>query len=167
MSFEIGRKIFILCGPILPVAITKVFVVACGSSYHAAMVAKYAIERWARLPVDVDIASEFRYREPVLDAASLVIGVSQSGETIDTLQAMRQAKRAGAKVVVVSNVVDSSMAREADGVLYTRAGPEVGVAATKTVLAQIVALDLLGLYLTQVRSSLADDAVQGIERRTL
>jgi glucosamine--fructose-6-phosphate aminotransferase (isomerizing) len=143
-------------------ALRSVTIVACGSSYHAAMVAKYAIERWARLPVDVDIASEFRYRDPVLDEHSLVIGVSQSGETIDTLQAMRQAKASAAKVVVVSNVVDSSMAREADGVLYTRAGPEVGVAATKTVLAQIVALELLGLHLAQVRSTLAADEVRGI-----
>ena len=134
--------------------VRSVTIVACGSSYHAAMVAKYAIERWARLAVDVDIASEFRYRDPVLDQYSLVIGVSQSGETIDTLQAMRQAKESGAKVVVVSNVVDSSMAREADGVLYTRAGPEVGVAATKTVLAQIVALELLGLHLAQVRTTM-------------
>jgi glutamine---fructose-6-phosphate transaminase (isomerizing) len=139
-----------------------VTIVACGSSYHAAMVAKYAIERWARLPVDVDIASEFRYRDPVLDESTLVIGVSQSGETIDTLQAMRQAKAAGAHVIVVSNVVDSSMARDADGVLYTRAGPEVGVAATKTVLAQIVALELLGLYLAQVRSTMSSSMFDNI-----
>ena len=104
---------------------------ACGSSYHAGLVAKYAIEHWARLPTEVDIASEFRYRDPVLDERTLVIGVCQSGETIDTLQAMREARAEGAKVLVISNVVDSSMAREADGVLYTRAGPEIGVAATK------------------------------------
>ena len=106
--------------------VDKVFVVACGSSYHAGMVAKYAIERWARLPTEIDIASEFRYRDPVLDERTLVVGVSQSGETIDTLQAMREARQWDAKVLVISNVVDSSMAREADGVLYTRAGPEVG-----------------------------------------
>ena len=109
--------------------VDKVFVVACGSSYHAGMVAKYAIERWARLPTEIDIASEFRYRDPVLDDRTLVVGVSQSGETIDTLQAMREARQWDAKILVISNVVDSSMAREADGVLYTRAGPEVGVAA--------------------------------------
>jgi glutamine---fructose-6-phosphate transaminase (isomerizing) len=134
-------------------SVEKVFVVACGSSYHAAMVAKYAIEHWTRLPTEVDIASEFRYRDPVLDARTLTVGVSQSGETLDTLQAMREARRWGSKVLVVSNVVDSSMAREADGVLYTRAGPEVGVASTKCHLAQIVALEILALTLAQIRGS--------------
>jgi glutamine---fructose-6-phosphate transaminase (isomerizing) len=131
--------------------VDKVFVVACGSSYHAGMVAKYAIERLARLPTEIDIASEFRYRDPVLDERTLVVGVSQSGETIDTLQALREARQWNAKIMVISNVVDSSMAREADGVLYTRAGPEVGVAATKTHLTQVVALELLALYLAQLR----------------
>ena len=135
-------------------SLTKIIVVACGSSFHAGLVSKYAFERWARIPVEVDIASEFRYRDPVLDATTLVVGVSQSGETVDTLQAMRHAREDGARVVVVSNVVDSSMAREADGVLYTRAGPEIGVAATKTVLAQIAALELLALHLAQVRGTM-------------
>ena len=108
--------------------IDKVFIVACGSSYHAALVAKYAIEHWVKLPAEVDIASEFRYRDPVLNERTLCVGVSQSGETLDTSEAMREAARLGAKVLVVSNVVDSSMARAADGVLYTRAGPEIGVA---------------------------------------
>src|SRR3984957_6680752 len=135
--------------------VEKVVIVACGSSYHAALVAKYAIERWARLPAEIDIASEFRYRDPVLDSRTLVIGVSQSGETVDTLQALREARRLGAKVLVISNVVDSSMAREADAVLYTRAGPEIGVAATKTHLAQITALEILALYLGEVRGTLA------------
>jgi glucosamine--fructose-6-phosphate aminotransferase (isomerizing) len=130
--------------------VDKVFIVACGSSYHAGLVAKYAIEHWARLPTEIDIASEFRYRDPVLDERTLVIGVSQSGETIDTLQAMREARQWSARVLVISNVVDSSMAREADGVLYTRAGPEVGVASTKTHLAQIVALEVLALHLAQL-----------------
>ena len=133
--------------------IDKVFVVACGSSFHAGMVAKYAIEHWTRLPTEIDIASEFRYRDPVLDRRTLVVGVSQSGETIDTLQAMREARQGEAKVMVISNVVDSSMARDADGVMYTRAGPEVGVAATKTHLTQVVALELLALYLAQVRET--------------
>ena len=133
--------------------ITKVFVVACGTSYHAGLMAKYAIEHWARLPVEIDIASEFRYRNPVLDEHTLVVGVSQSGETVDTFQAVREAKALGARVLVISNVVDSSMAREADAVLYTRAGPEIGVAATKTHLAQIVALEVLALYLAQVRGT--------------
>ncbi|MGP8006943.1 MAG: glutamine--fructose-6-phosphate transaminase (isomerizing) [Acidimicrobiales bacterium] len=135
-------------------AVDKVFIVACGSSYHAGLMAKYAIEHWARLPVEIDIASEFRYRDPVLDSRTLVIGVSQSGETIDTLQALREARRWNAKVLVISNVVDSSMTREADAVLYTRAGPEIGVAATKTHLAQITALEILALYLAQTRGTL-------------
>ena len=131
--------------------IDKVFVVACGTSYHAAMMAKYAIERWTRLPVEIDIASEFRYRDPVLDANSLVIGISQSGETIDTLAAMRYAQAQGSTVIGVSNVVESALARESDAVLYTRAGPEIGVAATKTFTTQLVAMQLLGLYLAQVQ----------------
>jgi glucosamine--fructose-6-phosphate aminotransferase (isomerizing) len=130
--------------------VDKVFIVACGSSYHAALVAKYAIEHWVKLPTEVDIASEFRYRDPVLNERTLCVGVSQSGETLDTAEAMREASRLGAKVLVVSNVVDSSMARSADGVLYTRAGPEIGVASTKCHLAQIVALEVLGLYLAQI-----------------
>jgi glucosamine--fructose-6-phosphate aminotransferase (isomerizing) len=142
-------------------AIDKVFIVACGSSYHAGLMAKYAIEHWARLPVEIDIASEFRYRDPVLDSRTLVIGVSQSGETIDTLQAMREARRWSAKVLVISNVVDSSMTREADAVLYTRAGPEIGVAATKTHLAQVTALEILALYLAQVRGTLYPAEVRG------
>ena len=134
--------------------VDKVFVVACGTSYHAAMMAKYAIERWTRLPVEIDIASEFRYRDPVLDDRSLVIGISQSGETLDTLAAVRYAKAQGATLIGVSNVVDSALAREADGVLYTRAGPEIGVAATKTFTTQLVAMQLLGLYLAQERGSM-------------
>ncbi len=140
--------------------IDKVFVVACGTSYHAAMTAKYAIERWARLPVEIDIASEFRYRDPVLDDRSLVIGISQSGETIDTLAAVRYARAQGSVVIGVSNVVESAMARESDAVLYTRAGPEIGVAATKTFTTQLVAMQLLGLYLAQVRGALDPGAVE-------
>ncbi len=140
--------------PALLRAIDKVFVVACGTSYHAAMMAKYAIERWTRLPVEIDIASEFRYRDPVLDARSLVIGISQSGETIDTLAAVRYAKAQGANLIGVSNVLDSALARESDAVLYTRAGLEIGVAATKTFTTQLVAMQLLGLYLAQVRCTL-------------
>ncbi|MGA8369214.1 MAG: glutamine--fructose-6-phosphate transaminase (isomerizing) [Acidimicrobiales bacterium] len=135
-------------------SVDKVFIVACGSSYHAGLMAKYAIEHWARLPVEIDIASEFRYRDPVLDSHTLVIGVSQSGETVDTYEALREARRWNAKVLVISNVVDSSMTREADAVLYTRAGPEIGVAATKTHLAQITALEVLALYLAQLRGTL-------------
>ncbi len=140
--------------------IDKVFVVACGTSYHAAMMAKYAIERWARLPVEIDIASEFRYRDPVLTLNSLVIGISQSGETIDTLAAVRYAKAQGSTVIGVSNVVESALARESDAVLYTRAGPEIGVAATKTFTTQLVAMQLLGLYLAQVRGALDPGAIE-------
>ena len=135
-------------------SVDKVFVVACGTSFHAAMMAKYAIERWTRLPVEIDIASEFRYRDPVLDSRSLVIGISQSGETIDTLAAVRYAKAQGAKLIGVSNVLDSALARESHAVLYTRAGLEIGVAATKTFTTQLVAMQLLGLYLAQVRGTL-------------
>jgi glutamine---fructose-6-phosphate transaminase (isomerizing) len=143
-------------------AIDKVFIVACGSSYHAAMVAKYAIEHWVKLPTEVDIASEFRYRDPVLNERTLCVGVSQSGETLDTSEATREAARLGAKVLVVSNVVDSSMARAADGVLYTRAGPEIGVASTKCHLAQIVALEVLGLYLAQIKGALPPSEVDRV-----
>ncbi len=133
--------------------VTRVYLVACGSSYHAGLVAKFAIEQWAAVPAEVEIASEFRYRNPVLDPAALAVGVSQSGESLDTLLALREARSRGARVLGVTNVVDSSIAREADAVLYTRAGPEVCVAATKTLLAQIVALELLALTLAQVRGT--------------
>jgi glucosamine--fructose-6-phosphate aminotransferase (isomerizing) len=142
--------------------VDKVCIVACGSSYHAALVAKYAIERWVKLPTEVDIASEFRYRDPVMTERTLCVGVSQSGETLDTSKAMEEASRLGAKVLVVSNVVDSSMARAADGVLYTRAGPEVGVASTKCHLAQIVALQLLGLTLAQLHGTLSNEQIATI-----
>ena len=142
--------------------VTKVFVVACGSSYHAGLMAKYAIEHWARLPVEIDIASEFRYRNPVVDGHTLVIGVSQSGETSDTRLAVEEARRLGAKVLVITNVVDSSMARGSDAVRYTRAGPEIGVAATKTHLAQITALEILALYLGQARGTLSPADARGL-----
>jgi glucosamine--fructose-6-phosphate aminotransferase (isomerizing) len=141
--------------------VDKVFIVGCGTSYHAGLVAKYAIEHWARIPTEIDIASEFRYRDPVLDAQTLVVGVSQSGESLDTMEACRFAQSATNKatVLTVCNVVDSSMAREADAVLYTRAGPEIGVAATKTHVAQIVALELLALRLAEVRGTLYPEEV--------
>ncbi|MDH5372567.1 MAG: glutamine--fructose-6-phosphate transaminase (isomerizing) [Acidimicrobiia bacterium] len=141
-------------------AFSKVFVIACGTSYHAAMMAKYAIERWTRLPVEIDIASEFRYRDPVLDEKTLVIGISQSGETLDTLAAVRYARAQGGTLIAVTNVVDSAMAREADAVLYTRAGPEIGVAATKTFTTQLVAMQLLALWLAHARGSLDDAVIQ-------
>ncbi|MDA8081068.1 MAG: glutamine--fructose-6-phosphate transaminase (isomerizing), partial [Actinomycetota bacterium] len=142
--------------------INKIFIIGCGTSYHAGMVAKYAIEHWTRVPVELDISSEFRYRDPVLDPQTLVIGVSQSGETLDTMAAMNEATMLGAKTLVVSNVMGSSMARAADAVLYTRAGPEIGVAATKTHTAQISALLLMALYLAQVRHSLYPSEISEI-----
>ncbi len=142
-------------------AVDKVFIVGCGTSYHAGMVARHAMEHWARLPTEIDVASEFRYRDPVLDAQSLVVGVSQSGESLDTMEACRFARSATnkARVLAVCNVVDSSMAREADAVLYTRAGPERGVAATKTHVAQVVAMELLALRLAQARGLLYPEEV--------
>ncbi|MGH2692696.1 MAG: glutamine--fructose-6-phosphate transaminase (isomerizing), partial [Actinomycetota bacterium] len=142
--------------------IDKVFVVACGSSYHAGLVAKYAIERWTRLPVEIDVASEFRYRDPVLNGSTLVVGISQSGETADTLAAVRYARLQGAKVVAITNVVGSSITREAGGVFFTRAGPEVGVAATKTLTTQMTALCLLALWLAQVHGTIDPKTASGV-----
>jgi len=139
--------------------ITKVVVVACGTSFHAGMAAKHVIEHWTRIPVELDLASEFRYRDPVLDESSLVIGIAQSGETADTLAAIRFAKEMGARVVAVTNVVGSSITRDADAVLFTHAGPEIGVAATKTFLAQLVALNVLALYLAQERGSMTPEKI--------
>jgi glucosamine--fructose-6-phosphate aminotransferase (isomerizing) len=133
--------------------VSKVFVVACGTAFHSGLVAKYAIEHWTRLPVEVEIASEFRYRDPVLGPDTLTLAVSQSGETIDTLEAARHASRQGSQVIAITNTVGSSLAREADGVFYTHAGPEIGVAATKTFATQMVAQELVALYLAQVRGT--------------
>jgi glutamine---fructose-6-phosphate transaminase (isomerizing) len=140
-------------------SVDKVFVVACGTAFHAGLVAKYAIEHWARIPVEIDVASEFRYRDPVLDAGTLTLGVSQSGETIDTLEAVRHARAQQSHVIAITNTVGSSIAREADGVLYTHAGPERAVASTKTFATQMVALNLLGLYLAQIRGSMYPDEI--------
>ncbi len=133
--------------------IDKVFVVACGTAYHSGLVAKYAIEHWTRLPVEVELASEFRYRDPVLNRDTLVVAVTQSGETADTLEAVRHARRQRAKVLAVCNTNGSQIPRESDAVLYTHAGPEVGVAATKTFLAQVIANFLVGLALAQARGT--------------
>jgi glucosamine--fructose-6-phosphate aminotransferase (isomerizing) len=137
--------------------INKIVIVACGTSFHAGMAARHAIEHWTRIPVELDRASEFRYRDPVLDDKSLVVGIAQSGETADTLAAVRFAKEMGASVVAITNVVGSSITRDADAVLFTHAGPEIGVAATKTYLAQLVATNLLALYLAQQRGTMPDD----------
>jgi glucosamine--fructose-6-phosphate aminotransferase (isomerizing) len=145
--------------------VDKVFVVACGTAFHAGLVAKYAIEHWTRVPVEIEIASEFRYRDPVLGPDTLTLAVSQSGETIDTLEAARHAARQGSRVIAVTNTVGSSLAREADGVLYTHAGPEIGVAATKTFATQMVALHLAALYLAQVRGSMFPEEVRDVVDR--
>ncbi|MGH3732247.1 MAG: glutamine--fructose-6-phosphate transaminase (isomerizing) [Acidimicrobiales bacterium] len=142
--------------------VKRVVIVAAGTSHHAGQVAKYAIERWARLGVDVDISSEYRYRDPIVEVGTLVIGVSQSGETIDTIQAVREAKRRGARVVGVSNIVGSSLARESDAVIYTRAGLEVSVASSKTFVAQVAALELLALRLAQLRGTLAPSDIDAL-----
>jgi len=140
--------------------IDKVFVVACGTAYHSGLLAKYAIEHWTRLPVEVELASEFRYRDPVLDRSTLVVAISQSGETADTLEAVRHAKEQKAKVVAICNTNGSQIPRECDAVLYTRAGPEIGVASTKTFLAQIAANYLVGLALAQARGTKYPDEVE-------
>ncbi|AHD20672.1 glutamine--fructose-6-phosphate transaminase (isomerizing) [Rhodococcus pyridinivorans] len=139
--------------------IDKVFVVACGSSYHSGLVAKYAIEHWTRLPVEVELASEFRYRDPVLDRSTLVVAISQSGETADTLEAVRHAKDQKARVLAVCNTNGAQIPREADAVLYTRTGPEIGVASTKAFLAQMAANYLVGLALAQARGTKYPDEV--------
>jgi len=140
--------------------IDKVFVVACGTAYHSGLLAKYAIEHWTRLPVEVELASEFRYRDPVLDRHTLVVAISQSGETADTLEAVRHAKEQKAKVLAICNTNGSQIPRECDAVLYTRAGPEIGVASTKTFLAQVAANYLVGLALAQARGTKYPDEVE-------
>jgi len=142
--------------------VSKVFVVACGTAFHSGLVAKYAIEHWTRLPVEIEIASEFRYRDPVLGPDTLTLAVSQSGETIDTLEAARHARRQGSQVIAVTNTVGSSLSREADGVFYTHAGPEIGVAATKTFATQMVSQHLVALYLGQVRGTMFPEEIGGV-----
>jgi glutamine---fructose-6-phosphate transaminase (isomerizing) len=132
----------------------RIVIVACGTSYHAGLIGRYAIEEWARIPVEVDIASEYRYRNPVVGAGDLVIGISQSGETADTLAAMRLARDRGATVMAVTNIMGSEATRISDGVLYTRAGLEVGVAATKTFLCQVAVMYLLALRLGELRDTI-------------
>jgi len=139
--------------------IDKIFVVACGTAYHAGLIAKYAIEHWTRIPVEVEVASEFRYRDPVLDRSTLVVVVSQSGETMDTLMALRHAKDQKARVLAICNANGSTIPRESDAVLYTHAGPEIAVASTKGFLTQLVACYLVGLFLAQVRGIKYEDEI--------
>lgn len=133
---------------------SRIVIVACGTSYHAGLVGRYAIERWARVPVEMDIASEYRYRDPVIGENDLVIGITQSGETADTLAAMRLARDRGAKVLAITNIMGSQATRDSDAVLFTRAGLEIGVAATKTFVAQMAAMYLVALRLAELRGTL-------------
>jgi glutamine---fructose-6-phosphate transaminase (isomerizing) len=139
--------------------IDKVFVVGCGSAYHAGLIAKLAIEHWTRIPVEVEMASEFRYRDPVLDRQTLVVAISQSGETADTLEAVRHAREQRAQVLAICNTNGAQIPRESDAVLYTHAGPEIGVAATKTFVAQVAAAELVGLALAQARGTKYGDEI--------
>jgi glucosamine--fructose-6-phosphate aminotransferase (isomerizing) len=142
--------------------VDKVFIVACGTAYHSGLVAKYAIEHWTRIPCEVELASEFRYRDPVLDRSTLVVAISQSGETMDTLMALRHAKDQKARVLAICNTNGSTIPRESDAVLYTHAGPEIAVASTKAFLTQLVACYLVGLHLAQVRGVMYADEVAAV-----
>jgi glucosamine--fructose-6-phosphate aminotransferase (isomerizing) len=142
--------------------VDKVFIIACGTAYHAGMVAKYAIEHWVRIPCEVELASEFRYRDPILDRSTLVIAISQSGETMDTLMALRHAKEQKARVLAICNTNGSTIPRESDAVLYTHGGPEIAVASTKAFLTQLVACYLIGLHLAQIRGVMYADEVAAV-----
>ena len=144
--------------------VDKVVVIACGTAYHSGLVAKYAIEHWTRMPCEVELASEFRYRDPVVGRQTLVVAVSQSGETMDTLMALRYAREQGAKVLAICNTNGATIPRESDAVLYTYAGPEVAVASTKAFLTQLIACFLVGLYLGQVRGTKWGDEIRAVVR---
>jgi glutamine---fructose-6-phosphate transaminase (isomerizing) len=140
-------------------AIDKIIIVACGTAFHAGLLAKYTIEHWTRIPCEVELASEFRYRDPIIDRDTMVIAISQSGETMDTLMALRHARQQRARVLAISNTNGSTIPRESDAVVYTHAGPEIAVASTKAFLTQIVACHLIGLYLAQVRGTKFGDEI--------
>ena len=142
--------------------VSKMIIIACGTSFYAGMVAKYAIEHWTRIPVEVELASEFRYRDPILDHSTLVVAISQSGETADTLQAIRHARTQRSKVLAICNTNGSTIPRESDAVIYTHAGPEIGVASTKGFLTQLVACYLLALYVAQVKGTRFDDEINEV-----
>ncbi|MDU0305085.1 glutamine--fructose-6-phosphate transaminase (isomerizing), partial [Streptomyces sp. PAL114] len=144
--------------------VDKVVIVACGTAFHAGLIAKYAIEHWTRVPCEVELASEFRYRDPIMDQQTLVVAISQSGETMDTLMALRHAREQGAKVLAICNTNGSTIPRESDAVLYTHAGPEVAVASTKAFLTQLVACYLVALYLGQVRGTKYADEIRAVVR---
>ena len=143
-------------------SISKIFIVACGTAYHAGFVGKYYIEKLARIPVEVDIASEFRYRSPILDESTLTIVISQSGETSDTLAALKEAKRLGSKTMAITNVVGSSIAREADQVVYTWAGPEIAVASTKAYTTQLITVFMLATYMAGLKETISADYAKSL-----
>ncbi|WP_411678937.1 glutamine--fructose-6-phosphate transaminase (isomerizing) [Clostridium thailandense] len=147
--------------------IDKIYIVACGTAYHAGVVGKYAIEKLARIPVEVDIASEFRYRDPIINERTLMIVVSQSGETADTLAALREAKAHGARVIAVTNVVGSSVSREADDILYTWAGPEIAVASTKAYVTQLIAMYIIALFFAENKNSVNSEEIEKIKAAML
>lgn len=142
--------------------IRRVGIIACGTSYHAALVGKFMIEELARIPTEVDLGSEFRYRDAIVGSQDLLVGISQSGETADTLAAFREGKQKGARTLAICNVVDSSLARESEGIFYTHAGPEIGVASTKAFTTQLVGLFLLALYLARTRERIGQKEVKGL-----
>ena len=142
--------------------VDKIVIVACGTAYYAGLVAKYAIEHWTRIACEVEIASEFRYRDPIITRSTLVVTLSQSGETADTLMAIRHAREQHAKVIAICNTNGATIPRESDAVIYTHAGPEIGVASTKGFLTQVAACYLLGLYLAQVRGTMSDDEIHAV-----
>ncbi len=143
---------------------SRVYIIACGTSLHAGLVAKNLIEQWARIPVEVQCSSEFRYADPIVDDETLVVAITQSGETADTLAGVREARERGAKVIAITNVVGSRVTRESDGVIYTHAGPEIGVAATKTFTSQIAALTVLALKLAQAKGTLSSEKIDSLWR---
>ncbi|MCG9478971.1 MAG: glutamine--fructose-6-phosphate transaminase (isomerizing) [Actinomycetia bacterium] len=145
----------------------KIQIIACGTSYHAAMVGKQVIEKWARIPVEIDYSSEYRYRDPMVEDNCLFVAITQSGETIDTLAAVREARIKGAKVAAITNVVGSTIARESDSVIYTHAGPEIGVCATKTFTAQLVVIYLMALYFGHIRGTISSGQYQDLVQEML
>ncbi|SHK25526.1 glutamine--fructose-6-phosphate transaminase [Hathewaya proteolytica DSM 3090] len=147
--------------------LSRIYIVACGTAYHAGIVGKYAMEKLARIPVEVDIASEFKHRDPILDENSLVIVISQSGETADTLSALRLAKSQGARVIAVTNVVGSTVSREVEDVLYTSAGPEIAVASTKAYVTQLIAMYIIALYFAEKRNSLTSEQIEDMKKQLI
>ena len=147
--------------------IERILILACGTAYHAGLIGKYALEDWAKIPVDVELASEFRYRKPVLSKKTLVITISQSGETMDTLMALRHAKSLGAQTLSICNTMGSTIPRESDAVMYTHAGPEIAVASTKALLTQIIVLNLIGLHFAHIRKTLSGSEISQLREEML